>query len=75
MTITGTEERPARLEEAERLQREAVVAAPIGTDPPSPATVATEPPLTWVEVEEAEPSRARTDWTTRFAWAKTVGGW
>ena len=76
MTITGTEERPAHLEESEWIPPSAALAAPsVRTDSRPKAAVANEPPWSWIEAEEAEPSRSRTDWTTRFAWAKTVGGW
>ena len=76
MTISSTGERLAYREEAERIRPEASVAAPaVRTDSPPSVTAPAEPPWTWLEVEEAEPPAAPTDWTTRFAWAKTMGGW
>ena len=76
MTITRTEERPAHREESEWIPPDAASAAPpVQTGSPPRVAVATQPPQTWTEVEEEEPPRPRTDWTTRFAWAKTVGGW
>jgi len=60
--MTITQERPVQLEEAERVPAEA------------PAAVARQP-WAWVEVEEVDPPAAPTGWMTRFAWAKTAGGW
>jgi hypothetical protein len=75
MTIS-TEERPAALEQAERRPPAVGRAAPpTRTDEPPPRPSAVDPRWTWVEVEEVDPPGARTDWMTRFAWAKTVGGW
>ena len=76
MTITRTEGRSAqRFDQAEEIAPEVAVAAPpAGLKPPLPTSVA-EPGRISVDAEEPEPMGARTDWMTRFAWAKTVGGW
>jgi hypothetical protein len=76
MTITSTEERSFGLEEAEPTPPDdAVVAPPPSVDSPPPTADATDPGEGWGDVEEAEPSRAPSTWMTRFAWAKTLGGW
>jgi hypothetical protein len=70
ITITSTEQRPAQLEPPGE-----VPGLPADPGPPPSAVSAAEPRQTWVDEEEPEPSGVRPDWTTRFAWAKTLGGW
>ena len=76
MTITRTEERLAQLDQAAEIAPEVAVAAPpAALEPPPPTASAADSGWISVEVEEPEPERGRTDWMTRFAWAKTAGGW
>jgi hypothetical protein len=70
MTITSTEERLAPSDELEPIATEPGAAQPV-----EPGRLVIHPPQIGVDVEEAEEPGARTDWTTRFAWAKTLGGW
>jgi hypothetical protein len=68
MVITSTQERPVQAAETERV-RPAV--------PPETLAAVHRQPSIWVEVEveEADAPAAPTGWITRFAWAKTAGGW
>ncbi|HLL61611.1 MAG TPA: hypothetical protein VK401_01085 [Propionibacteriaceae bacterium] len=77
MTIVSTKERPAQQPNpAEELGPEVAVAAPpAGGEPPLPTTSVADSGRIAVEAEEPEPVGARTEWMTRFAWARTVGGW
>jgi hypothetical protein len=74
MTITSTEERSAR-QFGQPEQIAPAAAAPAGLGPAPPSTSVARSGGISVEAEEPEPVRAGTDWMTRFAWAKTVGGW
>ena len=76
MTITSTEERSAQLDQAEEVAPEVAVVAPPAGPGPAPLTMSAAD-SGWIssEEEEPEPARARTDWMTRFAWAKAIGGW
>lgn len=71
MTITSTEERLAQRKESEPVAVEAVAA----DLPVDPGRSVTHPPRIWVDAEEAGTPDDPTDWTTRFALAKTLGGW
>jgi len=77
MTITSTEERSAQqFEQAEESAPAVAVAAPpAGLEPPVTTTSVADSGRISAETEEPEPVGAGTDWRTRFAWAKTVGGW
>ena len=76
MTITSTEERSTRLEQPEGGRPETVVQPPaVGPDPP-PTTPAGRPAWRWSAADEDAATPAeRPDWLTRFAAAKTLGGW
>ena len=75
MTITSTEERLAHPEAADSIESQALPAPPIFSDSPAPSGLVVHEPWTWIDAEEGETPRHRTDWVTRFAWAKTAGAW
>ena len=76
MTIISTEQPAVGLEEAKPTPLAvAVVAPPPSVEPPPPTRTATDPGEGWGDVDAAEPSRTPSNWLTRFAWAKTLGGW
>ncbi len=71
MTITSTEERLAPSEELEPID-----APPGAAQPPvKPGRLVIHTPGSESDTEEAGSPGAPIDWTTRFAWAKTLGGW
>jgi hypothetical protein len=77
MTITSTEERSAQqFDQSEQIAPAVAGAAPpAGLEPAPPSMSVADSGGISVEAEEPEPVGAGTDWMTRFAWAKTVGGW
>ena len=76
MTITSTEERSAQqFDQPEQIAPAVAMAPPAGLEPAPPSTFVAHSGGISTEAEEPEPVGAGTDWTTRFAWAKTVGGW